>query len=96
MAGDDICVGVIAGAHGVRGAVRIKAFTAEPRNVAAYGPVSDESGARRFRLELQSGTGSAKGGQVPAERENLATSSCSNGIPRSSEASVKPSARTCR
>lgn len=71
MARDDICVGVIAGAHGVRGAVRIKAFTAEPRNVAAYGPVSDESGARRFRLELQPGTGSAKAGQVIARIDGI-------------------------
>lgn len=45
-------VGVIVGAHGVRGAVRVKPFTAEPASVAAYGPVEDEAGSRRFELRL--------------------------------------------
>jgi 16S rRNA processing protein RimM len=45
-------VGVIVGAHGVRGAVRVKPFTAEPASVAAYGPVEDETGSRRFELRL--------------------------------------------
>ena len=29
-----VCVGVVTGAHGVRGAVRLKSFTAEPEDVA--------------------------------------------------------------
>jgi 16S rRNA processing protein RimM len=45
-------VGVVVGAHGVRGAVRVKPFTAEPGAVAAYGPVEDEGGTRRFELRL--------------------------------------------
>jgi len=51
-----VCVGAIAGAHGVRGGVKIKSFTAEPANVAAYGPVWDEAGERRFTVKV---TGSA-------------------------------------
>lgn len=53
-----LCVGVITGAHGVRGQVRVKSFTVEPADVAAYGPLRDAAGAERFELEL---TGSAKG-----------------------------------
>jgi 16S rRNA processing protein RimM len=53
-----VCVGVIVGAQGVRGAVRVKPFTAEPEAVAAYGPVEDETATRRFELRL---TGRAKG-----------------------------------
>jgi 16S rRNA processing protein RimM len=53
-----VCVGAIAGAQGVRGAVRIKSFTAVPEDVAAYGPVEDESGQRRLTLRL---VGHAKG-----------------------------------
>lgn len=53
-----VCLGVISGAHGVRGAVRIKTFTAEPEAIAAYGPVSDEAGARSFKLTL---AGTARG-----------------------------------
>jgi 16S rRNA processing protein RimM len=53
-----ICVGIITGAHGVRGAVRVKSFTADPKAVARYGPLEDESGERRFALRL---VGSTKG-----------------------------------
>ena len=53
-----VCVGVITGPHGLQGAVRIKSFTMEPHQVAAYGPVSDKTGSRQFHLSL---TGDAKG-----------------------------------
>jgi 16S rRNA processing protein RimM len=52
-----VCIGVIAGPHGVKGQVRLKSFTAEPADVAAYGPVTDAAGARAFRLEI---TGTAR------------------------------------
>jgi 16S rRNA processing protein RimM len=53
-----ICVGVVTGPHGVTGAVRIKSFTAQPDDIAGYGPLSDESGHRHFDLHL---VGAAKG-----------------------------------
>jgi 16S rRNA processing protein RimM len=56
-----ILVGAIAGAHGVRGQVKIKSFTDDPAAVAAYGPVTDESGRRSFRLTLTGGAGAANG-----------------------------------
>jgi 16S rRNA processing protein RimM len=58
-----VCVGVVAGAHGVRGAVRLKSFTAEPEDVARYGPLQDERGERRFALRI---VGSAKGVLIAA------------------------------
>jgi 16S rRNA processing protein RimM len=51
-----VCVGVVTGAHGVTGAVRIKSFTARPEDVAAYGPLADESGTRRLELRLVGAT----------------------------------------
>lgn len=51
-AGERVCLGAIAGVHGVRGLVRVKPFTARPEDVAAYGPVEDEAGTKRFRLEV--------------------------------------------
>lgn len=45
-----VCVGIIVGAHGVRGAVKVKSFTENAEDVAAYGPLSDQRGARRFVL----------------------------------------------
>jgi len=47
-----VCLGIITGAHGIKGWVRVKSFTAEPEAIADYGPLSDESGARRFDIEL--------------------------------------------
>ena len=45
-----ICVGAVTGMHGLHGAVRIKCFTADPENIAEYGPVSDEAGGRTFEI----------------------------------------------
>jgi len=41
-----LCLGAISGARGVQGEVRIKTFTAEAMDIAAYGPLSDEAGTR--------------------------------------------------
>ena len=47
---DRICVGQIGAAHGVRGEVRIKPFTADPLALKSYGPLESEDGARRFEV----------------------------------------------
>jgi 16S rRNA processing protein RimM len=57
-AGKRVLIGAIASAHGVRGEVKIKAFTGRPQDVASYGPVEDESGKRRFDIRK---TGIARG-----------------------------------
>ena len=49
---DRICVGAIAGAFGVNGEVRLKSFTAEPADIANYGPLTTEDGARAFTVKL--------------------------------------------
>jgi 16S rRNA processing protein RimM len=40
-----IAVGVLKGAHGVRGEVRVKSYTADPEALFGYGPLTDEYGA---------------------------------------------------
>lgn len=52
MAEDRLCVGVIAGAHGVRGDLRVKSFTDDPKDLLSYGPLTDSAGAREFRLRV--------------------------------------------
>jgi 16S rRNA processing protein RimM len=47
-----LCVGIVTGPHGIRGGVRVKSFTADPADIDAYGPVSDEAGTRRFALRV--------------------------------------------
>ena len=47
---DRICVGVISGAFGVIGEVRLKSFCAEPSAIADYAPLTDEDGLREFHI----------------------------------------------
>ncbi len=49
-------LGRISGAKGLKGEVRIRAYTGRPRDVAAYGPVSDEAGKRVFALTVAAET----------------------------------------
>jgi len=51
-----LCVGIVTGPQGVKGAVRIKSFTEVPEDIARYGPVENEAGDGRFELRV-SGTG---------------------------------------
>ena len=52
--GDRVLLGVVAAPHGVRGLVRIRSFTGDPMAVASYGPLSDESGKKEYRVEVLS------------------------------------------
>ena len=47
-----VVVGALMGAHGVRGDVKLKSFTAEPEDLFAYGPLLDGDGS--VLLEVQS------------------------------------------
>ncbi len=47
-----VCVAAVAGAHGVRGLVRLKSFTEVPEDCAAYGPLSSADGGHVFKVEL--------------------------------------------
>ncbi|MDF1794216.1 MAG: ribosome maturation factor RimM [Thalassobaculaceae bacterium] len=66
-----VCLGAITGPHGIRGLVKVKPlrrfsnspFTEAPADSAAYGPVEDETGNRRFTLRV---TGEAKGQVIVA------------------------------
>lgn len=55
---DRVCIGAIAGVRGLKGEVRIKSFTADPDDVAAYGPVSTDNGDKSYRINI---TAHAKG-----------------------------------
>jgi 16S rRNA processing protein RimM len=51
MAVDRICVAQIGAAHGTRGEVKLRSFTADPAAVKDYGPLESEDGATRFTIE---------------------------------------------
>jgi 16S rRNA processing protein RimM len=46
-----VCIAQIGAAHGVRGEMRLKAFTEDPLSVAEYGPLETEDGKRQFEIE---------------------------------------------
>ncbi len=49
---DRVCVGAVAGSFGVKGEVRLKSFCAEPEDIASYGALSSEDGARSWDVRL--------------------------------------------
>ncbi len=55
--GARVCLGQIGAAHGVRGEVRLRSFTADPAAITSYGPLETEDG-RVFEIEtLAAGEG---------------------------------------
>jgi len=46
-----VCIAQIGAAHGVRGEVRLKAFTEDPLSVVRYGALESEDGKQRFEIE---------------------------------------------
>ncbi|MEQ9145970.1 MAG: ribosome maturation factor RimM [Parvibaculaceae bacterium] len=56
-----LVLGVITGAHGVSGRVRVKPFTETPESLGDYGPVTVQGKARKIRV-----TGVSKGQAIAA------------------------------
>jgi 16S rRNA processing protein RimM len=55
-----VLLGRITGAHGLKGEVKIATFTAEPEDVAAYGPLTSADGSTVFEIaSLRHASGSA-------------------------------------
>ena len=63
MAEDKVLLGRITGVHGLKGEVKIAAYTSEPEDIASYGPLTSADGAQRFHI---SAIRSVKGGTIIA------------------------------
>lgn len=50
-----VLLGEIGRPHGVRGLVRLHAFTADPKAIGGYGPLSDATGTRRYVVTAMPG-----------------------------------------
>ncbi|MBV8938423.1 MAG: 16S rRNA processing protein RimM [Alphaproteobacteria bacterium] len=53
-----ILVGVIVGAQGLKGRVKIKSFTQAPEQIGAYGPLFDRNGQQPLSLRVTGASGS--------------------------------------
>ncbi len=62
-----VCLGMITTAHGIKGEVRVRAFTADPRALCDYGALTDERG-RVLKLKLR---GQPKGEMMVAAIEGI-------------------------
>src|SRR3546814_14071605 len=47
-----LLLGVIIGAQGIRGEVKVKTFTGDPEAIGDYGPLRDARGQRSFQLKV--------------------------------------------
>lgn len=56
---DRICVGLIVGAFGIKGELRIKSFCADPESIGDYGTLTDETGNTNYDVKI---IGPIKGG----------------------------------
>ena len=72
-----VLLGEIVGVQGVQGLVRIRAHTAEPMDVAAYGPLTSEPGGRRLAVEA---VREVKGGVVIARVAGIADRNSAEGL----------------
>lgn len=54
-----VAVGVITGAHGIRGQVKLRSFTDDPYDITEYGALMNASGSKRFDIRID---GENKGG----------------------------------
>ena len=60
----DVLLAVVLGAHGLKGEVRVKTFTATPEQLSAYGPLHAKDG-RSFTVKLlRPGVGLAKASEA--------------------------------
>lgn len=57
---EELCLGVILGPHGIKGAVRVKSFTEKPESIAEYGTLHDKKG-KSIDLQLE---GQSKGALI--------------------------------
>ncbi len=48
-----VLLGVVIGAQGIRGEVKVKTFTGDPEAIGDYGPLSDAKAERQFRLKVR-------------------------------------------
>jgi 16S rRNA processing protein RimM len=72
-----VLLGEIVGVQGVEGLVRVKAHTADPMDVAAYGPLTAEPGGRPLSLEVLR---EVKGGVVIARVAGIADRNAAEGL----------------
>ena len=72
-----VLLGRITGVHGLKGEVKIATFTAEPEDVAAYGPLTSADGSITVEIaSLRLAGGGAVSRACAASRTGMPPSAC--------------------
>lgn len=53
---DLVAVGIFVGAHGIKGQLKLRSYTAIPEDILAYGALLNKEGTKRFELNLDGAT----------------------------------------
>ena len=48
-----VCVGIVAGAHGLSGLLKVKSFTEKPEDIETYGPLSNAQGDHHWTMTIK-------------------------------------------
>lgn len=51
-----VAIGVITGAHGIRGQVKLRSFTSDPYDIATYAPLLNASGTKQYDVQVDGET----------------------------------------
>jgi len=73
-----ICVAQIGAAHGIRGEVKLRSFTADPAAVADYGVLESEDGTLHFEIEALRQAKGHMVAQLSGVRDRAAAARLSN------------------
>ncbi|MBT4879985.1 MAG: 16S rRNA processing protein RimM [Alphaproteobacteria bacterium] len=66
---DQICLGMITGCCGLKGELRLKSFTEDPKDILSYGDLTDASGEQVFSLSFIRATKSDMIVQIPGVQD---------------------------
>ena len=72
----DVFLATILGAHGLKGEVRVKTFTATPEMLGAYGPLHDKGGCTFTLISMRAG----RDGEAVASFEEIADRSAAESL----------------
>lgn len=53
---DLVAVGIITGAHGIKGQVKVRSYTSDPESILDYGALLNKEGTKRFEAKLDGKT----------------------------------------
>ncbi len=80
---NNILVGQILAAHGIKGEVKIKSFTQDPLSLCDYGPLQDEQGTTKYQIKITGVQPNNHGGALIAKIKGITDRNAAESLARS-------------